>query len=227
MKNSMTLLLISLIAIFSVFQCSKEHAVQPELQTDPYTEILEINIEIDLLDDMALSDASDQEIGGHLRRALQRLERLINRAIVIVRHSQSDEAKELIRQALDAQHNAIMAAKSGDYEAAFDYVKESAYLAIEAVKLAREEIIERREEIIERLKVESQDVKELLELVAELLDEQEHPRAEKLYKRSCYHFRLAVEELREHHLRKAGFHLKRSKKYAHWALRILNPPEDQ
>ena len=56
MKNSMTLLLISLITLFSVFQCSKENAVQPELQTDPYAEILEINSEIDLLDEMALSD---------------------------------------------------------------------------------------------------------------------------------------------------------------------------
>ena len=222
MKCWMKPVMIVLPMIFLTVGCSNQNPAGPEQFSDPYDEIFAANNDIDLLDSAALSDSSEAVIENHFRRALVRLNHLLLRVGHMVRNNDNEEAEDLFTQALEAKEKAIEAADEKDFETAFDYILESAHLAIEAAKIIREEIKEEIEEIIERLRTEMANLKETLDEIAALLEENENWRAERLFFRAQRHFSHAKTAFQNHHWRRAVFHLKRAKKLAEFALRILN-----
>jgi hypothetical protein len=190
---------------------------------------MELNEEIDELDRQALSDSTAQYRGLRFRLALRKLDRLLAHASRMVRVTENEEAKDLMDQAFEARRIAVEAAEEEDWETAFDSLKESAYLAIEAVKLVRDEFHEKVEEMMERLQEKFQEVRDLLAEVGDLVeqDQGQHPWAGHLFKRAVHHLHLAELAALERRPRKAFFHLRRAGQLGNLARCILEGAEQE
>jgi uncharacterized protein YhaN len=208
-----------LLTVF-VSRCDKDNSVAPQDTVDSYEEILAINQEIEDLDKQVQGDPSETHRGMFFRWALRKLDRLLARASRIVGASDNEEARELLDQAFQARERALDAAAEEDWETAFDALRESAYLAVEAVKMVREE---HREELEARLEQAFQEVGELLDQVGQLVDEDEgeHPWAAHLYDRAQYHYSMAETEAEYGHPYRALHHLNRARFLANLARLIL------
>lgn len=225
MKTCIKAMLTFLLMLFFITQCSKDTSVAPETETDPTLEIMEMANEIDALDDVAFTDSSDVDRPRLLRRALFRLDELLDQVhILLVRHDNA-EADSLYRSAREAQKNAIEAARIDSFHVAFDFIKESQHLALEAVRLIKGDVREDREAMLRRLREEMAEVRLMLDEIEGLLVGQTNERAEMAFRRAKQHFRMATEAIQDRKLRDAGFHVLRSKRYAQLALRILKPTD--
>lgn len=225
MRTCMKSMLAFLLMLFFITQCSKDTSVTPESETDPTLEIMEMANEIDALDDVAFTDSSDVDRPRLLRRALFRLDELLDQVhILLVRHDNA-EADSLYRSAREAQKNAIEAARIDSFHVAFDFIKESQHLALEAVRLIKGDVREDREAMLRRLREEMAEVRLMLDEIEVLLVGQTNERAEMAFRRAKQHFRMANEAIQDRKLRDAGFHVLRSKRYAQLALRILKPTD--
>ncbi len=228
MLRKLTCVLTALTFLFIITQCSKNpvSGIVDDKVDDPSSEILQLESEIDLEHESALMDTTDENLERRFRIAIHKLNRLLRKAHKFVMLSDNDEAKELLGEAYQARENAIESAENGQYDEAFDYIKESVYMAIEAVKLVKDEVIEKLKEIEKRLIDRMAQLKDLLEEVKTQLEAQENPIANRVFIRALHHFREAGDALREHKLRHAGFHIRESFKLAHLALRILQNNSD-
>lgn len=212
-----------IVLIFVGTQCSK-NITEPdqEVQEDAYyTESLQLSDEIDNLEELALLD-SPENIEQHLRKALYKLDRLLDKVGFILRRHENEAARVLYEEARGAQQNARDAAQAGNYEEAFDYVKESRYFAVEALKLIKEDIQEHREEIAQRLEEGIEAVGTLLEEIETALPNLEDERVEKIYNKASRHLEAAKKALEEGRLIRSGFHLREAHKLARIALRIID-----
>jgi hypothetical protein len=225
MKTCIKAMLTFLLMLFFITQCSKDTPVTPETETDPTLEIVGIANEIDAMDEVAFTDSSDVDRPRLLRRALARLDELLDRVHVLVARNDNAEADSLYRSAREAQKNAIEAARIDSFHVAFDFIKESRHLALEAVKLIKGDIREDRAAMLRRLREEMAAVRSMLDEIEVLLVGQTNERAEMAFTRAKQHLRMANGAIQDGKLREAGFHVSRSKQYAQLALRILKPKD--
>ena len=217
--------------VFVSIQCSKNttgpESVPESSQEDLseiYNEVEQMGDEIDGLEELALTDSTDR-IEHLLQRAMRRLDRMLDRAsIIIIRHD-NEEAESLYELARQAQRNAIEAFDAENYEQAFDFVKESRHYALEALRLIKGDVEENREEIAQQQEQGIQDVQALLDEVSAALENQENERVEKIYNKAAGHLNSASEALEQEQLRRTRFHLREARMLAHLALRILNPSD--
>ena len=212
-----------IVLIFVGTQCSK-NITEPAQETQEeayYTESQQLADDIDDLEELALTD-STENIERHLRRALFKLERLLDKVGFIVRRHENEAARVLYEEARVAQQNARDAAQTGNYEEAFDYIKESMYFAVEALKLIKEDIQERREEIAQKLGEGIEAVGTLLAEIEAALPNLEDERVEKIYNKASRHFEAAKKALELGRLVRSGFHLRESHRLARIALKIIN-----
>lgn len=223
MKACLNALLLFLILVFTVIHCSKNPTEQGRSSetSEEIAEVLALGSEIDSLEELALTKTTGDSVGHHLWRALRRLDSMLKRVRFIVMRHDNEEAKALYEQARDAQKKALEAARIDSFEVAFDHVKESRYLAIEAVKLIKEDNQEQREEMIQRLREEIEEVRTLLDEVRTALQDQENRQALRVYERARSHFHSVGDAMQDHRYRRAGFHLRRAKILARIALKIL------
>jgi hypothetical protein len=217
MKTGFVLVMIA----FVMTQCSKDTSTAPEVSIDPYDEVLSLNDEITALDEQCLTDTTNIE--KRLEIALLRLERLLNHVGHMVGKSGNLSADSLYQQALEAQAHAIAAKDTQNFQLAFDYVKESAYLAFEAAKIIRQEIIEKIKDLIAHIREDIEITREIREEVRILLDQTQNPPplALNLFRRSTYHFGMTFIALDNKKPRKAHFHIHRSRRLAIGAKIIL------
>jgi len=221
-KQSITaVLLFSLF--FVVTKCSKNPTAVEQETPDANTmqELYTLESEIDTEHEAVLTDTTDENLEKRFRYALFKLNKLLRKAQRFVIISENEEAKQILKEAYTARNNAVETAEQEDYEQAFEYIKESAYLAIEAVKLVKEEVKEKLEEIVERLTEKRAELKELLNEIKDELKGQDNPRAAYVFRKAVNQYHNSGEALRNHHLRKAGFHIRESFKLARFAQRLL------
>jgi len=221
-KQSITAILL-LSLFFILAQCSKNPTAVEQQTPDANTmqELYSLESEIDTEHESVLTDSSEENQEKRFRYALFKLNKLLRKARRFVIISENDEAKQILEEAFAARDNAVESAGQEDYEQAFEYIKESAYLAIEAVKLVKEEVKEKLEEIVERLTEKRAELKELLDEIKDELEGQDSPRAAYVYRKAVNQYHKSGEALRNHHLRKAGFHIRESFKLARFAQRLL------
>ncbi len=214
-------LLFSLV--FIVTQCSKNStSTNPEEQIENSIEELYIlESEIDLEHESILTDTTYENLIKRFKIALLKLNKLLQKARKFVIINDNEEAKEILEKAYEAKDNAIQAVQQEQYEEAFDYIKESAYLAIEAVKLVREEMHDKLKNVKEKLIDKRIELKEFLDEVKNNLENQENPRVLYVYRKAVYHYLKSGEALRNNQLRKAGFHIRESFKLVRFTLRLL------
>ena len=232
MKNTMKAMLVLALFVFALTRCDKtpsepeaEQSVGQEDVLAVYTEAEVIGVEIDAIEDSAFTDSTDF-LKRRARRALRRLTYMLNQVGPVVMWYGDEEAKALIQLAREAQNDAVEAIEAGDYEGAFEYIQESAFYAMEALKLVREDIEEQKEEIIRRLQQGIGNTQGLLDDVRAALEEVENERAERLYNRATSHLGLAQEALEIERLRRAGFHLRMATRLAHMALHVIERSDD-
>ena len=224
-------LLAGIALIFAATQCS-QLVTEPEAtmsiqqtvdeERTAFNQVQEYGNEIDLFEENALLDSTDENVRRHCFMALIRLDLLLGRVQYIVMHHDNEEAKTLYFDAREVQTNAVEAARIDSFDTAFEYIKESRYLGIEAAKIVIEEARERREEIIERLEDEIDLIEDMLEDIYELLDVNPLPAAARFARRSRDHLARGILKLHAGELRRAGFHLRESKHLAKIALRLLS-----
>ena len=214
-------LMFSLILV--VTQCSKNPTTtdQEEPMGDVLEELYELEGEIDLEHESILTDTTDENMEKRYRYSLFKLNKLLLKAQRLVNFSDNDEAQQILDEAYTAKNKAVEAAQQKDFELAFENIKESAYLAIEAVKLVREEVKEKLQDIKEKLLEKRAELKELLDDIKNDLFNQDNPRARHVYRKAVYHYQKSGEALYHNQLRKAGFHIRESFKLAHFAQRLL------
>jgi len=231
MKIQMTYVLVMLFLIFMGTQCTKNPVESPAItdlsNDDPYIQIATLANEIVELDESALTDSSTDAIPRRLRIALEKLDDMLNRVRIVVMASEIDDAIMLYQEARVAQQRAINAARDEHYRRAFGFVRESQFLAQEAIRLVKGEMTseEIKEIVSQRLTEKKEHVQILLGEVGALLEGQENDYAQKLYERATLHFEMAEEALSSSELRRAHFHLAKALEYAQRSLRILNQPE--
>jgi|GEM_PF-1384513 len=228
MKNAMKAMLVLALFVFAFTQCDKtpsepeaEQSVGQEEVLAVYAEAEVIGVEIDAIEDSAFTD-STEFLERRARRALRRLTFMLNQVGPVVMWYGDEEAKALIQLAREAQHDAVEAIEAGDYEGAFEYIQESAFYAMEAMKLVREDIEEQKEQIIQRLQQGIENTQGLLDDVRAALEGEENEKAERLYNRATSHLGLAQEALEIERLRRAGYHLRMANRLAHMALHVLD-----
>ena len=187
-----------------------------------YSQAGQLGIDIDLLQEQALTDSADH-MEHHFWRAMYRLDQMLDRIAVPVHKHGDDEAKALLEQARTAQEAAADTARAGNFDDAFESLKESRYYGIEAIQYVKD-LIEMNQEQFEKIE---QKLKDRLIQVQELLDQvsaaltSEYPRAQRVYDRAMHHLEAGSTALDEGRLRAAGFHLGEAGLLAHIALRIL------
>lgn len=225
-KQSISAVLL-LSLFFIVTQCSKNPTAVDQKTPDANTmqELYTLESEIDTEHESVLTDTTDENLEKRFRYALFKLNKLLRKARRFVIISENEEAKQILEEAYTARNNAVETVKQEDYELAFEYIKESAYLAIEAVKLIREEVKETIQDIQEKLVEKRVELKELLDDIKNDLNNQNKPRARYVYRKAVYHYQKSGEALHQMQLRKTGFHIRESFKLAYFAQRILQEEE--
>lgn len=223
MRKPLRLIPVLLILVLFGNQCSKDIS-GPEQDVDEetiYNEAIQLSVEIDNLEEIALT-GSTKNVERHFRKAMHRLNGLLERVGRILRRHENDAAKVLFAEARDARGKAVESAKAGNFEEAFDFVKESRYFAVEALKLVKDQIQEEREQIIQRLQEGVEAVKGLLGEIEAALPDVDDERVQKIYDKANLHFEAGQKALDDERLRRAGFHLREAGRLAHLALRIIN-----
>ena len=197
------------------------------MNDDTYTEIVALGNEIIQLDELSLTDDSPDGIPNRLRQALVKLDEMLNRVHILVRISEIDDAIMLYQEARAAQQRAIHASNEGNYRRAFGFVRESHFLAHEAVRIVKGEMTaeEIKEALLQHLIERKEAIQALLDEVSVLLEEEENDIAQRLYERAVLHLELADEALTLQELRRGRFHLSKAEEFAQRALRILNQSE--
>ena len=227
MKNALKAILILTSFVFIFTQCDKTPS-EPELDAsaeqaeilEAYTAAEQIGLEIDALEDSALTD-STVFLRRRAARALYRLDEMLDHVGPVIHRFGDDAAKALFQLARDAQGIARDAFQAGEYEKTFEHIQESRYYAMEALKLVREDLEEHKEEIIAKLEQGIADTQALLDEVSAALAENENERAENLYNRAVSHLAAASEALTNERLRAAGFHLRMANRLARLAKKVL------
>ena len=231
MKRLTTTLLLFIVLVFIATQCSTlltepETAINSQETLDEETMAFDqakgYADEIDALEENAVLDSTDENVRRRCALALLRLDLLLGRVEFIVMRHDNEEAKDLYNDARDAQQNAEEAALIDSFETAFEYIKESRFLGLEAAKLVRDEVREQRDQIIERLRNEINIIEGLLEEIRIQLDENWDPAAARFARRSRGHLLRGLLALNHGELWRAGFHLRESKHLAQIALRVLS-----
>ncbi|MBN2029661.1 hypothetical protein JW824_05395 [bacterium] len=231
MKTRMTSLLIFLLLVFMVTQCTKNptesEPVMELLDDESFTEIIALANEIEQLDELGLTDDSPDGMPNRLRMALVKLDEMLNRVRVVVMASEIDDAIMLYQEARAAQQRAIHTSHEGDYRRAFGFIRESHFLAQEAVRIVKGEMTseEIKGAVLQRLVEKKEGVQGLLDEVSALLEGHEYDYAQRLYERAVLHLELAEEALSANELRRGYFHLTKAEEFAQRALRILNQIE--
>jgi hypothetical protein len=227
MKARMTTLLIFLLLSLMISQCTKnpaESQTVTDLSNDEsVNEIVTLANEIHELDELALADDSPDALPGRLRIALFKLDEMLNRIRIIVMASEIDDAIMLYQEARAAQQRAIHALQNEQYRRAFGFIRESKFLAMEALRIVKGEMTQEeiKAAILEHLVEKKDEVQALLDQISTLLEEGENGMAQRLYERADLHLELAEEALTALELRRGHFHLIKAEEFARRALRIL------
>lgn len=227
MKLLLKLTLMLIVVAFINTQCDKnpvetdtEAGVEFSLEEE-YAAAVDLGVEIDGLEEVALTDSSDNK-AAILLRAFLRLDKLLDKTHRVLENHPNDEAQTLYDLARDAQQRAQDAAANGDIDQAFFLIKESRYFAIEALKIIREEIQLTEEEIIAKLNEGITEVQALMYEISTALAATPNEKAQRVYDRASNHLQKAQDALAATEFRRAGFHLREARRLAHIAQRIIN-----
>ncbi len=231
MRNIETFMMVLVSLIFIGIQCTKNpvesQSVTDLSNDDPFIQITTLANEIVELDESALTDSSTNAIPRRLHMALEKLDDMLNQVRIVVMASEIDDATMLYQEARVAQQRAIDAARDGHYKKVFGFIRESQFLAQEAIRLIKGEMTpdEIKEAVLQHLIEKKEHVQILLNEVDTLLEELENNYAQRLYERAALHFEIAEEALSSKELRRAHFHLEKAEEYSQRALKILNQSE--
>jgi len=212
MKRLFTFMLLALFIIIFSTQCSKNPTSQEPLNLSDNSQndfsleqIQSLSSDIDSIEEQCVSDTAVNP-KKRLAIALIKLDNLLGFTGKIVLHADIEEATDLYEQARDSQHNAIESAQSDSIDLAFSYIKESKYLALEAIKTVYQQI--GPPPVIERIRQFQEEAKALIEQIKPLLEESDKTLAFICFHKGMIHLRLARESLDKFELRKAEFHIR-------------------
>lgn len=223
MKKTGLFIIAILGAALIMTQCERNPVTADEKDesVSAIEEIEQLSTDILTLHEEDLLNPETENPGRRLLIAIHKLDLLIHRVRFVVIRSRNEEAAAVLDEARSAHQQAAASARAGEWETAFEYVKEGRYLAVEALQLARESLETRREAIIDTLQAKLDELDGLLSEVETLLTE-ETERASKLYQRALAHRDRAALALADGRLRAAGFHIHEGFWFGRLALRLAS-----
>ncbi len=238
MKTFAQLTFVFFFAVLVMIRCSQNPAAPAavdDLFTSPlgsdgldpqerYGEIESLAASLETSTEITLDDSSGQVV-NRLQHAMQDLNRLLRHVGIFVEQSGNDSSRAVFAEALAARDSASAAIGAHDVRAAFEYIRESRDLALEAYRIISGEDPPSRREVFERLVLELDELDHLLADVRQQMEGSAIPGIRRLFDRALHHRRLAGESLHHGELRKAGHHIRESRRYALAVLRILEENE--